>query len=263
MKFHLLSDLHTGRCAYGPAKVCADALLLAGDIGDDGNLGAIEVARDYVAQGLPVYYVAGNHEFYGTRIADERIRLKAECAKAGVTVLDDEVVVINGVRIIGATLWTDFCLDGEGVVFRTKWAARQQIADFTWIFEGPNICLKPDTTVEWHKASLRFIEATLAVPFDGPTIVMTHHGCHPLATAERFRGNMVNGAFISNLSKTLRKGVTVWCHGHVHDDFDFEVYGARVIVNPRGYAKRILQADGTYLERRENESFDPEKVFEV
>lgn len=62
----------------------------------------------------PVLYVPGNHEFYGGSIAGTVDELKRLSAGSNIRVLDDDEVVIEGVRFLGSTLWTDFLLFGEG-----------------------------------------------------------------------------------------------------------------------------------------------------
>ena len=46
--------------------------------------------------------------------------------------------------------------------------------------------------------------------------------------------------------------VTLWVHGHFHDSFDYDVYGTRVVCNPRGYSPDAL-----------NPGFDSDLVIEV
>jgi hypothetical protein len=55
-----------------------------------------------------VLYVPGNHEFDGRPYATTRVRLRAICDRLGITCLDQDEVVIDGVRFIGCTLWSDF-----------------------------------------------------------------------------------------------------------------------------------------------------------
>ena len=62
----------------------------------------------------PVLYVLGNHEFYGSSIDGAAAELKRLCAGTHVHVLDDSEIVIDGVRFLGTTLWTDFMLFGDG-----------------------------------------------------------------------------------------------------------------------------------------------------
>ena len=35
----------------------------------------------------------------------------------------------------------------------------------------------------------------------------------------------------------------LWIHGHMHESFNYEVYGTRVVCNPRGYAPEALNPD--------------------
>ena len=35
----------------------------------------------------------------------------------------------------------------------------------------------------------------------------------------------------------------LWVHGHMHESYDYEVYGTRVVCNPRGYAPDALNPD--------------------
>ena len=35
----------------------------------------------------------------------------------------------------------------------------------------------------------------------------------------------------------------LWIHGHMHESFDYEIYGTQVVCNPRGYAPKALNED--------------------
>jgi len=35
----------------------------------------------------------------------------------------------------------------------------------------------------------------------------------------------------------------LWVHGHMHESFDYEIYGTRVVCNPRGYEPEALNPD--------------------
>ena len=65
---------------------------------------------------------------------------------------------------------------------------------------------------------------------------MTHHGISPLSIHERYRGDNLNWAFMSDLSQEiLDHGPLLWVHGHTHDSFDYVLGKTRVVVNPYGY----------------------------
>ena len=108
MKLHILSDLHLSVAAFDVPTADADIVILAGDIARPKE--AVEWARTIPK---PVLYVPGNHEFYGGSIASTVQTLKQLSRGSNISVLDNDAVVIDGVRFLGATLWTDFQLFGD------------------------------------------------------------------------------------------------------------------------------------------------------
>jgi len=107
----VLSDLHLEFGALKlPSPQIYDIALLAGDIWNGTK--AVRWASDASTfAGKPVVLVPGNHEFYGGERQDTLERMRKYAAGSNVHLLDRNEVVLNGVRILGATLWTDFALD--------------------------------------------------------------------------------------------------------------------------------------------------------
>jgi hypothetical protein len=128
MKLHILSDLHLGQGALAPPPTDADIVILAGDIARPHQ--AITWALGF---DKPVLFVAGNHEFYGGSIPGVRAELKRLSADTNVSVLDDDVAVIGGVRFLGTTLWTDLDLYGEALRALVIDEAKRSIRDFSRI----------------------------------------------------------------------------------------------------------------------------------
>ncbi len=110
MRIHVLSDLHTEMASYLPHQVECDVVVLAGDIGSDSK--GIEWARR-VWTDQEIIYVPGNHEYYGLERTSTLQAMREAASKLGVRLLDNDEVVIGGVRFLGSTLWTDFNLFGE------------------------------------------------------------------------------------------------------------------------------------------------------
>jgi Icc-related predicted phosphoesterase len=102
----------------------------------------------------------------------------------------------------------------------------------------------------------------LAKPFEGKTMVITHHGPHPKSVHPRYSGDPLNAAFVSDLTPLVEQA-DLWIHGHVHDSFDYTVGKCRVVANPRGYARNRLYADGPEQIVWENPAFDPALVIEA
>jgi hypothetical protein len=109
MKIRILSDLHLEFQQWSPPKADADIIVLAGDI--DVGIRSVEWARRSFPSS-PVVYVLRNHEFYGHHMQDLMEELFVQGKRFGVDVLDGRELLIGGVRFLGATLWTDFTLQG-------------------------------------------------------------------------------------------------------------------------------------------------------
>lgn len=247
MKLHILNDLHIEFEDFEPPATDADVVILAGDIGV--GLGGLRWAEDRFPD-RPVIYVPGNHEFYHHDIAliDE---LKAQ-APENIHVLNDDPLIIDGVRFLGSVLWTDFGLFGETDKYFAMQQARRQMTDFSIIWNGDRQ-FTPEDAIRLHSASRDWLAAMLAEPFDGKTVVVTHHAPSSQSVHPRYAGNLLTPAFASNLESLMGGDrVVLWVHGHMHDPFDYEVYGTRVVCNPRGYAPDALTPD-----------FRPDYVIEI
>ena len=90
-------------------------------------------------------------------------------------------------------------------------------------------------------------------PFAGKTVVITHHAPSEKSVHPRYANNLLTPAFASDLEDLMEGDrVALWIHGHTHDVFDYEVYGTRVVCNPRGY-----------LPYEAKNKFNPEWVIEL
>ena len=252
MKLHILSDLHLSVCAWEPPAGDADAVVLAGDIARPAE--AVAWARRF---GKTVFYVAGNHEFYGGSIPGTIAELRACSAGSDVRVLDSEEALFQGVRFLGATLWTDFRLFGAGE--RCAAAideAQRLIRDFSRIrVDDGGRLFTPADSQALFDSQLGWLERKLAETYVGPTVVITHHAPSPRSIHPRFAESLLNACFVSDAERLLDgRRARLWIHGHTHDSFDYRINGIRVVCNPRGYAR-----DGV----NENARFDPDLTIEI
>ena len=244
MKLHIVSDLHL---EFDPGWTLpdtdADVLVLAGDI-HPGLKGMSAFAK----VGKPALFVPGNHEFYGEQMKGLTAAMRLYAGACHVSLLDCDEIVIQGVRFLGATLWTDFALNGESQVQAAIFEADRHMNDYVCIRYGEG-WLTPQETLLAHRAARNWLLARLAEPFSGPTVVITHHAPHPGSIALRFQGNALNPSFASDLQDLMGTPV-LWIHGHTHASSDYVVNGTRVICNPKGY-------------RDENKDFQPRLVVEI
>jgi len=261
MKIRFMSDLHL---EFSPMKfeyAGEDILILAGDIALHtdamAQLNAVAAAWD-----IPVLILAGNHEFYTNsghqdhtwedtiddlrRAADHNVKI----VKGDTTFFEDTVATYEGVRFIGATLWTDMNLFGDAPI-----ASRQvqlALSDYVLIRKDKGMAaITADDTMARHAVSRKFIADTLAQPFDGQTVVFTHHA--PSWKSVEFKDDKISAGYASRLEELMLDHEPVlWIHGHTHKVFDYKVGETRVMCNPRGYVP-----DGLV------EGFDPKLVVEI
>ena len=247
MKIHILSDLHTEFSDFDPPETDADVVVLAGDIGV-GAVGIEWASRNFPK--VPVIYIPGNHEFYGHDVRDVGQLLAA--APANVQVLRDDVCEIDSVRFLGSTLWTDFKFSGEGEAWFARRRAKALIEDFTSIRNGQRL-FTPEDSVELHEASKAWLVSELQKKFRGTTVVVTHHLPATLSIAGKYENNPLNPAFASRLDDIIEQyQPDLWIHGHTHVPCDYEIFGTRVVCNPRGYPS---ESSG--------KGFSPGRVVEV
>ena len=254
MKLQVLSDLHLeAHNPIPPRAEEADLVVLAGDLApyDPRRLRAVADAWRGAA---PILYVPGNHEFYRGEIDDVRRRLAATCGDLGIHLLDRRSIRVNGVRFIGATLWTDFALEGVATVPRAKQVALRAMSDFVGAIRHRGGLFTPTESCRRHAADRAFIERELdAANGAGDTaVVITHHAPTSRSIRPWYQGNALNPAFASDLEAVIaRYAPPLWIHGHMHDSIDELLGDTRVVANPGGYTKT------------ENPLFDPALCVEV
>jgi predicted phosphodiesterase len=253
LKLQILSDLHLTVSALEWPLTDADVVILAGDIARPQQ--AIEWATGF---GQPVFYVAGNHEFYGDNLSATRQALKDFSAGTPVQVLEGEQAVLDGVRFLGTTLWSDFKLFGEGEA--QEWAIMQSllfVRDFSRIYRdvANEHVFTPAAAMALFAEQVDWLQAKLNEPFAGPTVVITHHAPSRQSLHPRFAHSPISVCFVSDVEYLMSgERVALWVHGHTHDSFDYVVNGTRVICNPRGYARNGVN---------ENAAFDSQLIVEV
>jgi hypothetical protein len=267
VKLQLFSDLHLEvhpnfRPEPAPG---ADVLVLAGDTGSyqegsrlaDSDFG---LARFSPKNGwpMPVLFVPGNHEYDNLDFDETHQRLRDTCERLGITWLERESVVLQGVRFVGTTLWTDFDAlapaDGDLTkVLRARHKAFRA-ANFYLQKTGATRYGQPFLAEGWREQGLvcqQWLREALAQPFDGPTVVATHFA-PSLRSADPRYGLTPGTAGFCNALDDLLPMAQLWIHGHLHCQQDYLANGCRVVANTLGYASK-----------GEQEGFRPQLALEV
>ncbi|MGL4404816.1 MAG: metallophosphoesterase [Notoacmeibacter sp.] len=265
-KFWVLSDLHQefSSCTWNPLPADIpehDALILAGDTHSPATDSIIFAER---ITDNPVFMVCGNHEFYGTVMKDGLARAQKCAAESpNVTLLENDVVIFNDIRILGCTLWTDFELFGHHASRRALRDAGKGMNDYRRIkrisaTSGRTRPITPQDTLDAHRASVKFLETELARNEDGSnqarTIVITHHAPHPNGLNPTSKADLLSVAYASDLTAIIETHQPdLWVFGHTHTACDFQIGKTRLISNARGYVGH----------ERQNPNYDQSLVIEV
>ena len=267
MKLQLFSDLHLEVHPHLEVQPTpdADALVLAGDIGSyqNGSLLAdadFGLARYAPNNGwpVPVLFVPGNHEYDNLDFDATHARLRETCERLGITWLERESLVLQGVRLIGTTLWTDFDAlapdDGNLTEVLKARAKAFRAVNFYLQKTGATRHGEPWLAEGWREQGLichAWLRETLAQPFAGSTVVVTHFA-PSLRSADPRYGITPGTAGFCNALDDLLPAAELWIHGHLHCQHDYVEGGCRVIANTLGYAAK-----------NEQEGFRPQLLVQV
>lgn len=242
MRINYFSDVHLEFGRLERPENDADLIIAAGDIG---------IGRQGInwLKGIekPVIYIAGNHEFYTHEYRRTLNMLRTTCADSNITFLEKDTLILGDIRFLGCTLWTDLLIAGEEKANELG----MRLNDFRTIrFKEDSFDQAIFTRL--HRSSKLWLENELEEPFDGKTVVITHHA--PLRWSWREGNNELKKlAYCNTLDDLIAKSdIVAWFHGHIHSPNDYSVSGTRILSNPRGYKGR-----------REVEGFDQNKIIEI
>jgi predicted phosphodiesterase len=227
MKIRLLSDLHLE--FYDNPKIYAtqgeDVLVLAGDVHAGIHKTATALTKFY-AQQKNIVYLPGNHEYYGTSIAEFDHAIGNVARDLGICLLNPGMVKLGSVTFIGATLWTNF---GNNPV--AAMAAAQGINDFRHI-KGFNTSACT-ALYNSHEASIKSnIAAT-----SGTKVVVSHFLPAVECIAPEYAGpDLINRYFANDLGNYISTLTnTIWLFGHTHTVTNKTIGTTHCIANPYGY----------------------------
>lgn len=259
MKLWIWSDVHNElqEVAYPPREEApdCDVIMIAGDLNAAPDL---HISLEFLIRRYekPIIYVPGNHEFYQNKwfIGDRDRSLESDrqTIKAIETLslqwpqrfycLDKDEVISDNVRFIGASLWVDFQMNlpEKSDLPQRMWHARQMLNDFHAIYMQNGEQFTPEDMLDLHCSDAAYLRQKLAEPFDGRTVVLTHHMPHPDCTPPIYAGQDANFLFacgteaFNNILHS-EQAPDLWVCGHTHHAFDGQIGQSRVVCNPYGY----------------------------
>lgn len=263
MRLLILSDLH--REIYPNRNLGIDleiskpdVVILAGDIDKAGK--SVQWASETFS-GLPVLYVAGNHEFYGSNIDTVPALIQAACdATPNVIFLNQScnIRLNNGVayRFLGATMWTDFCLFGVDKKEDAMRDSKEYMADYKAIRVANDgyRTLHPRDTARLNFLHRDWMENRLSEAFLGKTVIISHMAPSMKSVPLKYSTDITSAAFASDMESLVVRA-DLWIHGHTHTSMDYQIEQTRVVCNPCGY---VLRGGAN-----ENPSFNQHFIVEI
>lgn len=229
------SDLHTEFHWPHMPDPDTDLLLLAGDTGTNTSQTRWFEDLDRLRPNTWRLDIPGNHWGYDKTPWEE-------CEQ---TLVSDAY----GLKIVGATLWTDFNLYGDPQ--RAKEHAHLGMNDYRTYIRPDRQWLEPHHTEEWNRQHIEFLRQF----GKAADIIMTHHAPSSKSIAPEFiHDYQLNPCFVSNLDDLVKElKPRLWIHGHTHTSCEYIISDGllattTVICNPRGYPGENKDWDWRYLD---------------
>ena len=173
MKIQYCSDLHLEFLDNqkwildNPIEPRGHILILAGDIILFNEIHQHQKFFDYISSHFEhTFWIPGNHEYYHSDIS-QRSGAFEEKIRDNVTLLNNTVKTINGVRFVFSTLWSQISVAKHFII-------QQSLSDFR-VIQNDKKKLTVEDYNEIHRESRVFLEEALKNQTNIPTVVITHH----------------------------------------------------------------------------------------
>ena len=254
MKIQYCSDLHLefpenkSFFRENPLHKTGDILILGGDIIPFSEIDKHSEFFDFLSDRYQsVYWIPGNHEYYGSDITD-RSGILSEKIRNNISLINNFTKIEAGIKFIFSTLWSHISPANEYVI-------SQSISDFDAI----KFCGNRLTTAhinELHKTAKEFIMQELQKKDNKQTIIVSHHVPTMLNYPLHYKGSLLNDAFAVELYDLIADTQpNYWIYGHHHTNTpSFKIGRTEMLTNQLGYVQsgEHLNFDrGAYIEVRE------------
>lgn len=245
MKIGFMSDSHSetyskkendamkSRLARQVKEEKPDVIIHAGDlygtIVDNALAEFAEPIREH--SNAPIIFVPGNHEFWDSSMDKHVVEEANDEIDNNTFILQDESLVIDGIKFLGSTLWTD------GNFGREVYPDELQFGDFVFVkskrFNSDMFSF--DDFKKEHARSRNWLGHELTHA-DDPCVVVTHHLPSMRSIDTKYKDHWLTPLFASNMDEFIMKHEPLlWIHGHTHAPVDYKIGKTRVVCNPRGY----------------------------
>jgi Calcineurin-like phosphoesterase len=259
LSFQWASDLHldchspSDQHKWPKIPRLAPVLVLAGDVGRVNQSHYVTYLKQLCASFERVILVPGNHEYYQaskpTHTFEETERALQSLNIDNLIVLQKSSAVVNGIRFVGCTLWSDIDLDNPFI--------QAEMSDYHKIYNGRDEAditkrkwprMKPAIIKGIHKQHCQYLMEAISAS-EEPVIVVTHH-CPTLRhLIERKASTPMSSCYATPLDIThpdlFGPPVVSWICGHSHrtmEEYATNADGHRVLMlmNAHGYPSETI-----------------------
>jgi predicted phosphohydrolase len=214
-----------------PLAVKGDVLLLGGDIVLFAQIEQHNDFFDFVADNYKAaYWIPGNHEYYHADIAHRSGTLH-EAIRDNVFLVNNTSITIDDTDIICATLWSHINPAHE-------WEITRAMSDFH-VIKHAERKLNIEEYNRLHLQGRQFVENAIAGSTAKHKIVLTHHVPTLMNYPEKYKGDVLNEAFATELHNLIESSeADCWIYGHTHCNTpDFKIGNTQILTNQLGYVK--------------------------
>jgi UDP-2,3-diacylglucosamine pyrophosphatase LpxH len=262
MTFDLISDLHLETwdepinfTGLATSPVC----VVAGDVARD-HAQVKQFLRHLSDCYAAVFYIDGNdeHRFQLDDLGASYARLNQSIRRIPrVTYLQDNVVVIDGVAILGTNGWWGFDLDESIDV-----EGSQQWMKNRYETQEPEFTISPQMILDASRTDAAYLVSSvqkLQTHQDVKKIVIVTHTVpeaeliqHDIDLAHKYDFNCMGNRLMHlvHTNDTERK-IHTWCFGHYHGSVDRTLNGIRYVNNCRGRGDTLHRTHAYYPKRVE------------
>ncbi|MGF6859131.1 hypothetical protein [Paraburkholderia sp. CI3] len=266
-----------------------DVLVVPGGLPD-----IVQAVSALSTLGMPVLYVAGLDE-YRSRDGKQVVAAgKLAASGTAVHVLDQDTVVLDGVRYLGCTFWSspecaglgvrDWAQDVDAVLAEVDTAVwlsdatnAEQASAIAFVHQWASVTGESKASEVSARRAFALIENRRAIVwlanelrqrFDGPTVVVTHFA--PELRPQASGAGRSKQSRVRSLPRQHPGAVDLWLHGQTETTTDVAIEGTRVFggfadedagLDVSDLLDRAMSAAATGKGRRKQVPNEPKRIL--
>lgn len=248
MKYHYISDVHLDFNArhiqdFIPAVMqqgwvpSENTLIVAGDISPHVNQSVLFLTHSATFF-KDVLFVLGNHDYMDTGLQGTRKAYTTALELVNLPNLhwlDNSEVILEGVRFVGGTMWTDYYSSNELQMSNCK------------RFMPELKCFPINGVIQENRVFEDFVGKISKEVKTLPTVCITHHLPSDECIDSKYNSSPINGGFSNRVPDDIIGAFDIWIHGHTHTEVNLNIEGTNVVANPAGYPGEIPSYTSSYF----------------